>query len=387
MNKPIYLDYNATTPLHPQALEAMLPYLQHHFGNPSSNHSFGLVTKQAVEKAREQVATLLNGSSQEIVFTSGGTESNNAALRGVAFANRRLGNHLITSAIEHPAVIEVCRWLGTQGFETTILPVDSFGLVEPADLEKAIKPGTILVSIMHANNEIGSLQPIPLLTAIAHQHGALFHTDAAQSVGKLRVDVRALGVDLLSVAGHKLYAPKGVGALYIRKGLDIQNLMFGAGHETGRRPGTENVASIVGLGAACRLADQDLETLSVSLCSLRDRLHQGLENALGAEEVKLNGHPEKRLPNTLNLSFRGVAANQLLDTIQEHVAASAGSACHADRVQISEVLSVMGIPQEWSMGAIRFSVGRHTTPEEIDAAVDAIVDSYRSIQAKSYYLE
>ena len=373
MDKPIYLDYNATTPLHPQVLEAMLPYLAEHFGNPSSSHPYGLMTKGAVEAAREQVTALLNCSPQEIVFTSGGTESNNTAIRGVASALRERGNHLITSAIEHPAVTEACRWLETQGFEITTLPVDGYGQVRPADLQAAMRSSTILVSIMHANNEVGTVQPIRELAAIAHRHGALFHTDAAQSVGKLKVDVQELGVDLLAVAGHKLYAPKGVGVLYIREGIEIPNLMFGAGHESGRRPGTENVASIVGLGAACQLASQDLDALDNHLRGLRDRLHQSLQNFLGAEKVKLNGHPEARLPNTLNLSFRGVAANQLLANIQEQVAASAGSACHADRVQTSEVLLAMGVPQEWAMGAVRFSVGRHTTPEEIDRAVEVIV--------------
>lgn len=373
MNKPIYLDFNATTPLHPQVLEAILPYLQAYFGNPSSSHPYGLVTKEAVEAGRGQVAALLNCTPQEIVFTSGGTESNNSAIRGVAAARREWGNHLITSAIEHPAVTEVYRWLGTQGFDTTTLPVDGCGQVDPADLEAAMRPGTILVSIMHANNEVGTLQPIGTLATIAHRHGALFHTDAAQSVGKLKVDVQELGIDLLSVAGHKLYAPKGVGALYIREGVEIPNLMFGAGHESGRRPGTENVASIVGLGAACHLASQDLEGLGTHLRGMRDRLHQELLSALGPEKVKLNGHPKKRLLNTLNLSFRGVAANQLLAQIQNQVAASAGSACHADRVQTSEVLLAMGVPQEWAVGAVRFSVGRHTTLEEIDRAVEVIL--------------
>jgi cysteine desulfurase len=387
MNKPIYLDYNATTPLHTQVLDTMLPYLQEHFGNPSSSHPYGLVTKQAVENAREQVASLLNCSAQEIVFTSGGTESNNTALRGVAATRWERGNHLITSAIEHPAVTEVCRWLGTQGFEITTLPVDGYGLVNPADLQAAMRASTILVSIMHANNEVGTLQPIQELAAIAHQHGALFHTDAAQSVGKLKVDVQELGVDLLSVAGHKLYAPKGVGVLYIREGIEIPNLMFGAGHESGRRPGTENVASIVGLGAACWLARQDLESLGTKLRNQRDRLQQGLLNGLGAENVQLNGHPEKRLPNTLNLSFRGVAANQLLAAIQEQVAASAGSACHADRVQTSEVLLAMGIPQDWAMGAVRFSVGRYTTPEEIERAVDVILAAVQGSQKTSFLMK
>lgn len=384
MNKPIYLDYNATTPLHPQVIEAMLPYFYQHFGNPSSNHPYGQITSQAVDQSREQVATLLNCSPQEIVFTSGGTESNNAAIRGIALANRHRGKHIITSAIEHPAVTEVCRWLGTQGFEITILPVDSYGLVNPTDLENAMTPQTILVSIMHANNEVGTLQPIHALTTISHRYGAQFHTDAAQTVGKLKVDVEKLGVDLLSVAGHKLYAPKGIGVLYIRDGIQLPSLLFGAGHETGRRPGTENVASIVGLGQACELACQDMDTLVSNLRSLRDRLHQGLLTELGPDELKLNGHPEHRLPNTLNLSFRGYAANQLLASMQDRIAASAGSACHADRAQTSDVLLAMEVPYEWAMGAIRFSIGRNTTPEEIDRAVTYFLEAIKSIRSTQH---
>jgi cysteine desulfurase len=377
MNKPIYLDYNATTPIDPVVAKAMIPYLYEHFGNPSSSHPYGVEAKLGVEKAREQVAGLLNCLPGEIIFTSGGTESNNYALRGAATANQGRGKHIITSAIEHPAVTEVCRWLETQGFRITTLPVDKYGRVDPKSLADEITSETILVSIMLANNEVGTIQPVKELVEITHSSGALFHTDAAQAVGKIKVDVLELDVDLLSVAGHKLYAPKGVGALYIKEGVEIPNLTFGAGHEGGRRPGTENVLEIVGLGAACELARRDLEEIQVHLQGCRDYLHQGLVESLGKNAVRLNGHPTERLPNTLNLSFKNIPANQLLDKINHEVAASAGAACHADQVSISGVLQAMGVPLEWGMGAVRFSVGRETRREEVDEAVQVIVEAVR----------
>lgn len=378
MDEVIYLDYNATTPVHPQVIEDMLPVLQEHFGNPSSSHSYGRAAKQIVETARQQVAALLNCQAQEIVFSSGGTESNNHALRGAVLNGRHQPNgernqaQVITSAVEHPAVLQVCRWLEAQGWGLTVLPVASDGLVDPADLAAAISKETILVSIMHANNEVGTIQPVKALAEIAHRHGALFHSDAAQTVGKIEVDVEALGVDLLSIAGHKLYAPKGVGALYIRQGTTLANLMFGAGHENGRRPGTENVLEICGLGAACQLAAQDLPQLGPRLQALRDRLHHGLASALGKENLRLNGHPEKRLPNTLSLGFKGIAADALLAEISDTVAASAGSACHAGSVAVSPVLAAMGVPLEYAMGTVRFSVGRGTTEDQVDRAVEAV---------------
>ena len=265
---PLYLDYNATSPIAPEVADAMLPYLYEHFGNPSSLHAFGLQVKFALENARKQVASAINCDPEEIIFTSGGTESNNLAIRGYAFANRHKGQHIITSAIEHPAVIEVCRYLETQGFQVTILPVDRYGLVNPTDLKNALTPSTILVSIMHANNEVGTIEPIRELTQIAHSVDAIFHTDAAQTLGKIPVDVQALGVDMLSIAGHKLYAPKGVGALYVRNGVQLAKLMYGANHEVGRRPGTENVLEIVGLGQACEIAQRDLEKNMARIHSL-----------------------------------------------------------------------------------------------------------------------
>jgi cysteine desulfurase len=373
MERPIYLDYNATTPISPEAVEAMMPYLYEHFGNPSSSHPYGLMARKGVEEARVKVANLLNCQPTEVIFTSSGTESNNYALRGAAFANRNRGSHIITSAVEHPAVTEVCRWLETQGFNLTILPVDTYGLVDPDDLKEAITSETILVSVMHANNEVGTIQPIQTLAKITHDQGAIFHTDSAQSVGKVWVDVESLGVDALSLAGHKLYAPKGVGVLYLRSEVKLEKLMQGAGHENGRRSGTENVPDIVGLGSACVAAKRDLKEIQSHFQTMRDRLHKGLEAALGSDRVKLNGHPTKRLPNTLNLSFRDVAADELLAAVNHQVAASAGSACHADQGTISGVLGAMGVPIEWAQGAIRFSVGRSSRPGEIDQAIQAIV--------------
>jgi cysteine desulfurase len=376
----IYLDYNATTPIAGEVAKAMLPYLYEHFGNPSSSHPYGAITKGAVETARAQVATLLDCQPSEVIFTSGGTESNNYAIKGVALAEGRRGNHVITSAVEHPAVLEVCHWLGQQGLRITVLPVDQYGLVDPADLERAMTPDTLLVTVMHANNEVGTVQPIAELVEIAHRHGALVHTDAAQSLGKIPVRVDDLGVDLLSVAGHKLYAPKGIGALYIRSGVQLAPLLHGAGHEGGRRPGTENVLEIVGLGQACAIAGRDLEKNMAHFRAMRDRLHEGLVREVGKEAVRLNGHPEKRLPNTLSLSFRGVEANTLLSEIGEQVAASAGAACHADEVNVSAVLEAMKVPVEWAMGTVRFSVGRGTTAEEVDRAVEVVAEAVRRLK-------
>ena len=317
---PIYLDYNATTPLDPSVSEVIRPFLEGMFGNPSSMHAYGSLAARAVITARNQVASLLNGHPDEVVFTAGGTESNNYAIKGVAYACRDRGNHIITTAIEHPAVIEVCRFLETTGFEVTCVGVDSCGIVDPDEIRRAIRPQTILVSVMHANNETGSIQPITEISRITRDSGILLHTDAAQSVGKIPVDVGELGVDLLSVAGHKLYAPKGVGALYIRRGVKLTKLLHGANHEAGRRAGTENVIGIVGLGKAAELVG------SWQLAVLRDRLFDGIREAI--PEVRLNGHPELRLPNTLSLGFPGVEAAMLLQAMYG-IAASAGAACHA----------------------------------------------------------
>ncbi|MBN2430935.1 MAG: selenide, water dikinase SelD [Acidobacteria bacterium] len=369
--RPIYLDYNATTPVAPDVAAAMRPYLEEVFGNPSSAHWYGVQARKAVEMARRQVADLLACDAGEIIFTSGGSESNNLAIKGVALARQDRGRHIITSAVEHPAVIQVCHFLEQQGYTVTYLPVDDAGRVRPEDVAAALTPQTILVTIMHANNEVGTLQPLAEIAAVVRPAGALLHTDAAQSVGKIPVRVDDLGVDLLSVAGHKLYAPKGIGALYLRRGVDVVQLIHGADHEQNLRAGTENVLEIVGLGAACALAAREPERLVAHLRAMRDRLHRQLEDRLG-KGVRLNGHPDFRLPNTLSLGFAGVAANILLDEIADRVAASAGAACHADEVEVSAVLEAMRVPPEFAMGTIRFSTGRMTTAAEIDQAADVI---------------
>lgn len=376
----IYLDYNATTPLDPNVFEAMLPYLREHFGNPSSGHWFGAQAKAAVEHAREQVAALLGADPSEIVFTSGGSESDNWAIKGIAEANRDRGNHIITSQIEHPAVLNTCRYLEGQGFRVTYLPVDGYGQVDPDDVVRAVTSRTILISIMHANNEAGTIQPIAAIGAMARERGIYFHTDAAQSVGKIPTDVEQLQVDLLTVAGHKLYAPKGVGALYVRRGTHIAPLIHGAGHEGGRRAGTENVAGVVGLGQACAIAAETMAETVERLRALRDRLHEGL--ATRVEGLHLNGHPTQRLPNTLNLSFEGLDGNTLLAALPE-IAASTGSACHAGITEPSPVLTAMGVPPEIAVGAVRFSLGKWNDQEEIDQAVELVAGKVAGLRSSA----
>lgn len=375
--RPIYLDYNATTPIDPEVAAAIHPYLEEHFGNPSSSHWYGILTKKAVEKARRQVAEMLNCKPEEIIFTSGGSESNNYAIKGIAFENRNKGNHIITSAIEHPAVTEVCKYLEGEGFQITYLPVDEYGLVNPAAVEKAIKPQTTLITIMHANNEVGTIQPISEIAKIAKAHNILMHSDAAQSVGKIPVKVNdptrrmdEMGVDLLSIAGHKLYAPKGIGALYIRSGVRLTKMIHGASHERNLRAGTENLLGIVGLGKACEIAGRNLEEHIAHMKKLRDRLQENLLEKV--KDIKLNGHPEKRLPNTLSLSFANIKADALLKSM-EGIAASPGAACHSDSVNISSTLKAMNVPVEYAMGTIRFSTGKMTTVEEIDKASEIIL--------------
>ncbi|MBN2565329.1 MAG: selenide, water dikinase SelD [Candidatus Eisenbacteria bacterium] len=378
--RPIYLDYNATTPIDREVAEAMAPYLHGEFGNPSSAHPYGSAAKMAVEQARAQVAALIGCLPSEVVFTSGGTESNNYAIKGAAEAARERGSHIVTSAVEHPAVVEVVRWLERRGFRITVLPVDENGLVAPADLERAATPDTVLVTVMHANNEVGTIEPVAELAAIAHARGALFHTDAAQSLGKIPVNVDALGVDLLSIAGHKIYAPKGIGALYVREGTRLEKQLHGADHEAGRRPGTENVLEIVGLGKACEIALRDLDENEMRFRAARDRLHGALTDALGESAFRLNGHPELRLPNTLSVAFRGVEANTLLSEIGDRVAASAGAACHSDEVTLSPVLEAMGVPVEWAMGTVRLTVGRGTSDDDVDRAAEVIAEAVRRLQ-------
>lgn len=376
----VYLDYNATTPHAPEVVAAMRPFLEEHFGNPSSAHGYGAITRAAVAQARSQVAGLLSSKPDEIVFTSGGTESNNYAIRGAALARAERGRHIITSQIEHPAVTEVCRRLEAEGFQVTWLPVDGDGLVRVADLEAAIRPDTILITLMHANNEVGTIQPIQAVGEIARRRGIIFHTDAAQSAGKIPTDVHELGVDLLTIAGHKLYAPKGVGALYIRDGIALPPLMQGAGQEQGRRPGTENVLEIIGLGQACEVAGRDLAKNMARMRESRDELERGLRESIA--DVRVNGHPERRLPNTLSVSIRGVNANELLAAIEPNVAASAGAACHSGEVRISHVLRAMGVPEDWARGTLRLSTGRNTTPEEVRAAVSVIAGAVQGLRRK-----
>lgn len=374
----IYLDYNATTPVDPRVAEAMRPYLDSYFGNPSSTHHFGAATKKAVEQARAQIANLLNCQPHEVVFTSGGSESNNYAIKGTAMALRKKGNHIITSTIEHPAVSEVCRYLENHGFEVSYIPVNGKGIVDTKKLEAAIKPTTILITIMHANNEIGTLQPISDIGAIARKHGIRFHSDAAQSVGKVATNVQDLGVDLLSVAGHKLYAPKGIGALYIREGITLEKLIHGADHEQNKRAGTENVLEIVGLGKAAEIAANELEANIKHMRNLRNKLEEGIIQAL--PEVHVNGHRDLRLPNTSSLSFPNIEANTLLSELETAgIAASAGAACHTDNIDLSEVLRAIKLEMGYAMGTIRFSTGRNNTESEIETAIDLIVQTAKKL--------
>ena len=375
MTRQVYLDYNATTPLAPEVKAAMLPYFDEAYGNPSSLHWAGVPARNTVEAARSQVAALLCCDATEVVFTSGGTEANNSVIKGVFFSRLALGKpcHVITSQIEHPAVLEPCRFIEGLGAQVTRLPVDRAGRVDPADVADAIHSGTALISIMHANNEVGTIQPIAEIAQIARGQGVLCHTDAAQSVGKIPTDVESLGVDLLTVAGHKLYGPKGVGALFIREGIGLEPLLHGAGHEAGRRAGTENILEIVGLGAACELAQDWMESDRVQ--ALRDDLWRRLQEQFG-DRVVLNGHPQNRLPNTLNVSFLGQHGDEILGRLP-NLAASTGSACHAGSTHISPVLATMGVSQEVGLGAVRLSLGRETTPSEIDTVMNMLAESVR----------
>ena len=373
-SKPIYLDYNATTPIDPGVREAMLPYLGEHFGNPSSSYIYGQRAKEAVEHAREQVAALIGATTEEIIFTGGGSESDNHAIIGAALANSQKGRHVITSRIEHPAVLNTCRYLEDRlGFKVTYLPVDGYGLVDPDNVRNAIKRDTILVTIMHANNEVGTIEPIEEIGKIAEELEILFHTDAAQSCGKIEVDVNRLHVDLLTLAGHKLYAPKGIGALFMRDGIRLDSLIHGAGQERGERAGTENVPYIVGLGAACQIAKNGLFNYQKEVTLLRDRLHAKIESGLGKDTLRLNGHPEQRLPNTLNISIRGIQGEELLSQIPE-IAASTGAACHAGSTESSNVLLEMGLSRELALGALRLTLGRWSTEEEVNLAAELIVE-------------
>lgn len=373
--RPIYLDHNASTPVLPEVRDAMLPYLGEFFGNPSSHHVYGQNMKVAVERAREQVASLIDCAPREVYFTSGGTEANNLAVQGLAAANPER-RHIVTSVIEHPATLAPCDRLEREGYRVDMLPVDDTGQVDPGQLSLVAGPDTLLVTVAHANSETGSLQPVGRLSQIAHDTGTLMHADAAQSVGKIPVSVINEGLDLLSVAGHKLYAPQGVGALYVRAGVNIEPLLTGAGHEGGLRPGTENVASIVGLGQACAIAQRDLAVESQRLLQLRERLwRQLLESVPG---LALNGHAELRLPNTLNVRFPGVSGNRLLEKCPS-VAASTGSACHESGESASAVILAMGVIPIDAMGSVRLTMGRSNTVDDIDTAASALIEAWRTL--------
>ncbi|SRR6266496_2215637 len=377
---PIYLDYNGTTPVDPRVVEAMLPYLTIHFGNPSSTHFYAQAPHTAIETARKQVASLLSCTPAEIVFTAGGSESDALAIRGTALASLEHGKHLITQVTEHPAVLATCRQLSRlHGFRVTYLPVDAFGRVRPADVEAAIDDQTTLVSIMHANTETGTLQPIAEIAEIAHRHGTLMHTDASQALGKIPTDVTTLGVDLLTVAEHKLYAPKGIGALFVRRGVQLEPVQPGGGQEGGLRAGTENVAAIVALGVACEVAMQHLSLEQQRLARLRDALFQRLWESLPGL-LSLNGHPTERLPNTLNVSVEGVIGEEVL-AATPGIAAATGSACHAGSTSPSEVLLAMGVECSRALGALRLTLGRWSTSDEVDQAALLLAQTIRTTLA------
>ena len=376
MSAPVYLDYNATTPVAPEVAEAMEPFLHEAFGNPSSSHAYGQRARDAVAAARQAVAQLIGAQPPEIVFTGCATEANNLALLGVARALSGGKRHLMVSAVEHPAVMAPARYLAEHGWELTVVPVDRFGLVSPDDIGRALRPDTALVSIMHANNEVGTIQPILEIARITRERGVLLHTDAAQSVGKIAVGVDELGVDLLTLAGHKFYATKGIGALYVRGGTPIRPILLGADQEHALRAGTENVPAIVGLGMAATLAREGLHRATPLLRERRDWLHRALREAV--PELVLNGHPEQRLPNTLHLSFPGISGRDLLARA-EGIAASVGSACHSEHDAVSGVLAAMGVDAARAAGAVRLSVGMMTTEGDIDTAARSLITAWKSV--------
>jgi cysteine desulfurase len=376
---PVYLDYNATTPVGSEVLDALLPYMQQMFGNPSSNHVYGFRLRSAIDAARAQVAGLIGASPDEIVFTSCGSEANNLAIKGVAFALRDRGDHLITSAVEHAAVFKSMQFLATLGFQITVLPVDSHGCLDPADVERAITKRTILVSVIHGQNEIGTLQPVREIAEIARSRSVLVHSDAAQTVGKIPMDVKALGVDLLSIAGNKCYAPKGSAALFVRKGVSLEPLIHGGGQESGRRAGTENAAFAVALGKTAELAPQRIETYSGKVRPLRDLLQKLLCDRI--PNAILNGHPIVRLPNTVNLSFPGVDSSELLSRIGDRVACSTGSSCHSGKSMPSAILLAIGRTEALASSALRLSLGIETTREQVERSSEIIASAVLDLQA------
>ncbi len=380
--KRIYLDYAATTPTHPEVVEAMLPYFSQSFGNPSSLYSYGQEAREAVEEARRKIARFIGAEASEIVFTSGGTEADNFALEGIAFANEDRGNHIITTSIEHHAVIETARFLEKRGFRVTYLPVDEFGLVDPDEVRRSITDKTVLISVMQANNEVGTIEPIAEIGRIAKEAGIYFHTDAVQALGHLQVDVGELGVDLLSISAHKLYGPKGVGALYIRKGTKIVSFLHGGGQEKGRRASTENVPAIVGFGKAIEIAQREMDAEAERLTYLRDKLISGLFERIG--ELRLNGHPTRRLPNNVNIIVKYVEGEAVLLNLDlEGICASTGSACSSGSGEPSHVLLALGIPADEARGSLRFTLGKWTTEEEIERVLEVLPRIVTKLRAMS----
>jgi len=375
----IYLDFNATTPIAPSVQEAMMPFLAEHYGNPSSDHAVGRACQEAVEDARGQIAMLLGADRDEIIYTSCGTESNNLALKGTFLRRSPVeGGHLVISALEHPAVVEPARFLERFGYDVTVVPCNEQGLVDPEDVEAAIRRNTVLVSVIHANNEIGTIQPIRNIAALCHAQGVSVHTDAIQSVGKIRTLVDELDVDMLSLSGHKLYGPKGIGVLYVRRGTPLAPLLDGAGHEGGMRSGTENVPYIVGLGQAAMLATRSIEEASDRQALLRDRLLNRLQDEIG-EPLTVNGQKAPRLPNTLSVNFPRVSASELLGRIPE-LCASTGAACHSGSGNVSATLAAIGLPAEQARGTVRFSIGWYTSEEEIDRAASLLIAAWEDLQ-------
>ena len=377
MSRRVYLDHNASTPVHPEVLAEMLPYFGEVYGNPSSIHAFGREAREGLDRARERVAGFLNVSSQEIVFTSGGTESDNLAVKGLAMARGK--GHLITSHVEHHAVIRACRALEAQGFALTCVGVDEFGMVDPDDVRRAIRPDTVAISIMHANSEVGTIQPIEAIGRIARERGIPFHVDAVQSFGKLPLDVNALGVDVLSFSAHKIYGPKGVAGAFIRKGTKMVAVQHGGEHERRRRAGTENVAGIVGLGKAVELRARDMHTEATRVAALRDRLWEGVRARV--PEVRLSGHSVQRLPGTASLLFRHVESESIVLGLDlKGIGVSAGSACASGNVEPSHVLVAMGVPLDWAMGAVRCSLGHSTSAEDIDYVIECVEPLVRKLR-------
>ncbi len=384
--KRIYLDYAATTPTHPEVVKAMSSYFSEAFGNPSSIHSYGQEAKGAIEEARTTVANLINAQDEEIIFSSGGTEADNFALKGVAFANESKGNHIITSSIEHHAVMETCKFLERRGFKITYLPVDEYGLINPDDVRRTITDKTILISVMHANNEVGTIEPITEIGKITKEAGIYFHTDAVQTVGHIPVDVNELGVDLLSMSAHKLYGPKGVGALYIRKGTKLVPFVHGGEQERRRRASTENVPGIVGFGKAAELAQQEISEEEERLTCLRDQLVKGLLERI--DHVRLNGHPVTRLPNNVNISVAFVEGESMLLNLDlEGICVSTGSACSSSSLESSHVLLAMGLSHEQAHGSLRFSVGQWTTEQDVERVLDVLPRIIAKLRAMSPLLK